>query len=186
MYQVSVLVSGGGGNLNAIVQRSLITKKYIVTSVVADRDCGAKEVAKKFGLPFMMLEDNSPSSYRKGIPQDIDLVVLAGYRSIVPESICTTFAGRIINTHPSLLPKHGGIGMIGKRVQQSVIDSGDVSAGCTVHRVVKDVDAGEILAQSSIEVPPNISAWDLGGLVFELEKSLLPDVILKFATRAIL
>jgi phosphoribosylglycinamide formyltransferase-1 len=73
------------------------------------------------------------------------------------------------------------MGMIGEKVQQAVLNAGEKEAGCTVHRVTPEVDGGEILAQSKLQVPENINAWDLGGLIFELEKSLLPEVISNFA-----
>ncbi len=85
----------------------------------------------------------------------------------------------IINTHPSLLPKYGGKGMYGVRVQEAVLANSETRAGCTVHFVTEVIDGGAIILQSSIEVRPHESAWDLGGRVFLEENKLLPQAIKK-------
>jgi phosphoribosylglycinamide formyltransferase-1 len=104
-------------------------------------------------------------------------VVLAGFLAIIPEWICHKWEKRIINIHPSLLPKHGGKGMYGIRVQESVLASKDREAGCTVHYVSAEVDGGGIIAQSAVDVEDSDTAETLLIRVQEQEKRLLPRVI---------
>jgi len=181
MYKVSVMASAGGGNFRAILEHAAITEDFAVICLVTNHDCGAVSVANEFGVPVKLLLNNEPSAYLDLIPKDTDLLVLAGFMPVVPGEVCDTYRGRFINTHPSLLPKFGGKGMYGVNVQNSVLAAGENEAGCTVHRVDSNIDGGEILAQDRLLIPKGIDAWSLGGLVFELEKNLLPKVISKFA-----
>ena len=96
---------------------------------------------------------------------------------IIPEKICNKFQGKIINTHPSLLPAYGGKGMYGVRVQEAVLENKEEYAGCTVHFVNEMIDGGEIIIQKKIKTIANESAWDLGGRVFLEENKTLPEAI---------
>ena len=181
MFEVVVLTSGGGGNLRAILQSRNHLMLYRVVKVLSDRECGALNVAKEFGVPLEIFNPLNPQSYFESIPESINLVVLAGYMPIVPEEVCFRFTRRIINTHPSLLPKYGGKGMYGIHVHDAVIGGLEKITGCTVHYVSSEIDTGEIIEQSKIIIPSHIKPWDLGGLVFNLETQLLPKVISDFA-----
>jgi hypothetical protein len=104
-------------------------------------------------------------------------IVLAGFLAILPEWICQKWTQRIINIHPSLLPKHGGKGMYGIHVQEAVLAAGDTEAGCTVHYVSAEVDGGNIIAQATVEVLPNDTPETLSQRVQAEEKKLLPRII---------
>jgi len=180
---VNVCASGGGGNFQAILdaQPSLA---ITVNRLIVDRNCGAIDRADKYGIEVIRLQSSAKSDAEDfatelagAISTDADLVVLAGFLSIIPQEFFKLWKGPIINTHPSLLPKHGGIGMVGERVQQSVIDSGDSVTGCTVHFVNEIVDGGDILCQKVIPVKDGETAWDLGGRVFKEENALLVSAI---------
>lgn len=108
---------------------------------------------------------------------DIDLIVLCGYTHKIGEKTIAQYDKRIINIHPSLLPKHGGKGMYGLHVHQSVIDSGDKQSGATVHYVNSEYDEGEIIAQCVIDVLDGDTAESLQIRVKELEKRLICGVI---------
>jgi phosphoribosylglycinamide formyltransferase-1 len=110
-----------------------------------------------------------------------DLIVLAGFMPIVSTKVIESISGRIVNTHPSLLPKHGGRGMYGVKVQESVLRSLDERTGCTVHQVNSEIDGGLVLAQSELIIPMGVTPWSLGGLVHELERELLPLTIHRLA-----
>ncbi len=127
---------------------------------------------KQIGSKFFYVLENA-------IPMNTNLVVLAGFMPILPRWFCDKWQWKIINTHPSLLPRHGGIGMYGVHVQEAVLADGDLFAGCTVHFVSSEIDGGVIIAQSMIPVYPSESPWDLGGRVFAEEVKLLPSVIEK-------
>lgn len=180
-FEVCVCASGGGGNFQAVLDhRQRIG--YSVNKLIADRECGAIGRAVEHGIPYARLDRKSLGDrffdcFEREIPAGTDLIVLAGFMPILPPGICQRWDGRIINTHPSLLPKYGGIGMYGVRVQEAVIESGDEYAGCSVHFVTEEVDRGEVILQAKVKTVPGESAWDLGGRVFIEENRLLPRAI---------
>jgi phosphoribosylglycinamide formyltransferase-1 len=183
-FKVVVCASGGGGNFNSIVKEQS-KKGYAVTKLIVDRDCPAITKSELYNIPVCRLNqgDRNESielSFLKAIPSDTNLVVLAGFLSIVPKSICEMWNGKIINIHPSLLPKYGGKGMYGVKVQEAVMAAKEEFAGCTVHHVITEPDAGSIIAQSKIKVDYSQTPWELGGKIFELENKLLVEVISKF------
>ena len=176
MLNIVVGASGGGGNLLNLLKSSEFNKSYAISNVLVDRPCGAIDVANAHQIPCLKAFD--VESVDKGIESVLnngcDLIVLAGFMPILGSDLCQQFDGRIINTHPSLLPRHGGRGMYGVRVQEAVLAANDEFAGCTVHFVNQVVDGGETIVQISFPVPPNISAWNLGGMVFNTEAVALP------------
>lgn len=106
-----------------------------------------------------------------------DLIVLAGYLLKIPEQIIREYRKRIINIHPSLLPKYGGKGFYGKRVHRAVLKSGDSETGCTVHYVSEEYDEGPIIAQTRVPVRESDDPDTLAARVLEQEHKLLPAVI---------
>ena len=180
---ILVLVSGSGTNLQALINaeragRLTGTKKPGVSghiaAVVSDRPCVyALERARAAGIPALTEEPDSRLSkierqeelsdrllriaqtYRAG------LIVLAGFLSILRGKIIGEYAGRIINLHPSLLPKYGGPGMYGAKVHEAVLAAGDKESGCTVHLVDEGTDTGPILFQRKVPVLPEDTAESL-------------------------
>ncbi len=117
---------------------------------------------------------------------NVDLVVLAGFmKKIGPETLAI-FHGRIINIHPSLLPKFGGQGMFGQNVHQAVLDSGEKETGVTVHMVDKEYDEGAILAQESVAVLDNDDAKSLSERVLKLEHQIYTETIQKIIDGSII
>lgn len=106
-----------------------------------------------------------------------DIIVLAGFLWLVPESFITYFNDRIINLHPSLLPKFGGKGMFGKNVHQAVIDAQETESGITIHKVSKEYDKGEILCQVKFSINPDDDVATLESKIHELEFIHLPRTI---------
>jgi len=113
--------------------------------------------------------------------EQIDLLVLAGYLRLVPAPVVAAYRGRIINTHPSLLPAFGGKGMYGERVHQAVLASGARETGVTIHLVDEVYDRGAVLAQRRVPVLPGDTPERLGARVLEAEHQLLPAVVLAAA-----
>ncbi len=181
MKHLTVLVSGGGTNLEQILKsiQSGAIQNAAVTNVFADRDCYALTRAENWGIPFEIVPRGKDLSQRllERIPKNCDLIVLAGFLSILDREFCQAFEGKIINLHPSLLPKHGGAGMWGSKVHQSVIESGDTKSGATVHFVSAQVDLGEIIMQEAIALEPNETPESLAQKVHELEYRLFPLAI---------
>lgn len=175
-FRIAVCASGGGGNFQALLD-ARSAAGFDIVQLLTERECGAIARAERAGVPVRRLEgkgsDEVSASLDLALAQDVALIVLAGFMPILSASFCQKWAGRVINTHPSLLPKHGGKGMYGVKVQEAVLRAGDKEAGCSVHYVTADIDGGEVIAQQAIPVLAGESAWDLGGRVFLEENRLL-------------
>jgi len=180
-FNVVVFASGGGGNFQALIDKQ-IDFGYTITLLLVDRKCGAIKRAMTNNIPFVLIEkkelkDLFFAEVKKNIPKDTNLIVLAGFLSIISDDFCKTWRGRIINSHPSLLPKYGGKGMIGVKVQEAVIKAKENIAGCTIHYVTEKVDGGEIILQKSINTNLNETPWQLGNRIHKEENILLPKAI---------
>jgi len=163
MINISVLVSGGGTNLQALidgVEDSRIKDARIVLVLSSKDGVYALERARKAGIETKVIskkdypdEEEKADALLAALAEvKTDLVVTAGYMSILNKRVCAAYKGRMINIHPALLPKHGGVGYYGLRVHQAVLEAGDKETGATVHFVDEGVDSGEIILQKSIPV----------------------------------
>lgn len=174
-FQIAVFASGTGTTLQRLID-SQDRYGYRVALVVVNRECMAADRTAKAHIPTLQTKDweTIDDSLRA---HEIKLIVLAGFLAIIPNWICKKWEGQIINIHPSLLPKHGGKGMYGIRVQEAVLTAGDKEAGCTVHYVSAEVDGGRIIAQSVVEVQSNDTPQSLAERVQQAEKQLLPQIV---------
>ena len=173
--EIAVFASGTGTTLQTLIEQQA-QYGYQVSLVVANRACMALEQAEKHGIPVLLSKDweEIDQLLRQ---YDVKMIVLAGFLAIIPQWICATWDKRIINIHPSLLPKHGGKGMYGIHVQESVLASHDSIAGCTVHYVSAEVDGGAMIAQATVPVLAQDTPETLSLRVQQQEKILLPKVI---------
>jgi phosphoribosylglycinamide formyltransferase-1 len=180
-FKVIVCSSGGGGNFQALID-AREAQNFEISLLIVDNDCGAIKRAKVHGIPVNRVPVSCSQTtkiefFLKNIPCDTDLIILAGFMPIIPKEICDVWKYKIINTHPSLLPKYGGKGMVGVKVQEAVMNANEVVAGCTVHYVNEKIDDGEIILQKVIKVNYSESAWQLGGRVFKEEAKLLVQAV---------
>ena len=183
--RVAVLVSGGGTNLQALLD-GLHPGTAKVTHVISSRaDAGALDRARGSGVPTTVLADPSDSAELTGALAGADLVVLAGYLKLVPPAVVSRFPFRMINIHPALLPDFGGPGMYGARVHAAVIESGARESGATVHYVSDEYDRGAIIAQERVPVLPGDTPQTLAARVLAVEHRLLPRVVMELAKRAL-
>ena len=113
------------------------------------------------------------------LAKKIDLLVLAGFLWLIPESLVKTFEGSIVNIHPALLPKYGGKGMYGMRVHQSVLENNEKESGITIHLVNEKYDDGDIIFQARCGIEPGETPESLAKKVHELEYKHFPPVIEK-------
>ena len=182
--RVAVLVSGGGTNLQALLDALHDSPIARVTRVISNRpDAGALERARRAGVPTTVLRDaNDPAELQSALA-GAQLVVLAGYLKLVHSSVVARFRGRMINVHPALLPAFGGPGMYGPRVHEAVLASGAQESGATVHYVDEAFDRGAIIAQEKVPVQKGDTAETLAARVLEAEHRLLPKVVLDLARR---
>lgn len=186
MFKIAVLVSGGGSNLQAIIDSINDGKlKCSIDIVIADRKCYGLERARLNNIRTILLDRKL---YKENLFNEIDniitfrninLIVLAGFLSIVTEPFVNKWNRKIINIHPSILPRFGGKGMYGIKVHEAVIDVGDAVSGCTVHYVDASIDTGEIIMQSTVDVDPEDTAEILQKKVLVEEHRLLPLAIAK-------
>jgi len=181
--RVAVLASGGGSNLQAIVDylNGLGPASAAHVALVAsDRaNAGALAKARALGTPAVVIESPGDGAALETLLDSygIALVVLGGYLKFVPAEITRRWAGRIINIHPSLLPKFGGAGMYGRRVHEAVIAAGERESGATVHQVNGEFDRGEIIAQERVPVEPGDTPESLAARVLAAEHRLYPRTL---------
>lgn len=182
--RVAVLASGGGTNLQALLDACGPAAPARVTRVVSNRaDAAALERARAAGIPAVVLRDPADAAELLAALGDADLVVLAGYLKLIPAAAVARFPRRMINIHPALLPAFGGPGMYGHRVHAAVLASGATESGATVHYVDEQYDRGPIIAQRTVPVLPGDTAETLAARVLAVEHELLPQVVLELAGR---
>ena len=180
--RVAVLVSGGGTNLQALLDALHNSPVARVARVISNRpDAGALARAQRAKVPAVVLREPRDAGELLGVLQDIEIVVLAGYLKLVPADVVRRFRGRMINIHPALLPDFGGAGMYGHRVHEAVLASGAKESGPTVHFVDEEFDRGAIIDQERVPVKPGDTADTLAARVLEAEHRLLPRVVLELA-----
>ncbi|MCP1301996.1 phosphoribosylglycinamide formyltransferase [Chryseobacterium sp. S0630] len=183
MKNIVVLVSGSGTNLQRIIDTidSGEIQNAKVTLVVADRECFGLERAKNHNIENILIPrgKNFSSELAKVIPENTDLIVLAGFLSILKSEFCENWNGKIINIHPALLPKFGGKGMWGMNVHNAVIEAKEVESGATVHFVTPGIDEGEAILQKSFEVTADDTPETLAQKVHQIEYEIFPLAINK-------
>ena len=189
MKRVAVFVSGGGTNLQALIDASKAGKMpnaELALVVASKNDAYALERAKAAGIPSTVLRRREFETWDifDGVmlgllrAKSIDLVVLAGYMTIIGPKVTTAYRERIVNVHPSLIPAFCGEGYYGLRVHEEVLERGCKVTGATVHLVNEIVDGGRILLQKAVEVLPEDTAESLQQRVMEqAEWFLLPQAV---------
>lgn len=193
MLKIAVLVSGGGTNLQAIIDAidsKVITDTEITAVISNNKNAFALERAAMAGITGMVV---SPKDYkdresfnvallRKLQELNVDLIVLAGYLVVIPEIVIDAFPNRIINIHPSLIPSFCGTGYYGLKVHEAALARGVKVVGATVHFVDKGTDTGPIIMQKAVCVENGDTPKVLQQRVMEqAEWKLLPAVIDKIA-----
>ncbi|MCR5797008.1 MAG: phosphoribosylglycinamide formyltransferase [Eubacterium sp.] len=193
MINVAVLVSGGGTNLQAIidaVNSGKITNSKLSVVISNKDDAYALERAKINGIESKLIRKKDYSTleeYGEAMIEcldsyNVDLVVLAGFLVILPENLVKHFEGRMMNIHPSLIPSHCGPGYYGLKVHEKVLEKGNKVTGATVHFVNEIADDGAIISQKAVEVLDDDTPEVLQKRVMEqAEWNILPQAIDDFA-----
>lgn len=182
---ISVMVSGGGTNFQAIIdaiQRGDIPQGQIVQVISSSSKAYALTRAENHNIKAKVIGgENYPDQKQRtdAILQALDeeeteLIVLAGYMSILDERLIAAYRNRIINIHPSLIPKYCGKGFYGRRVHEAVLAGGERESGATVHFVDEGVDTGQIILQRRVPVEPQDTPDSLAARVLEVEHTILP------------
>lgn len=173
MANICIFASGQGSNAKNIIDYFKDTDVNI-SLVITDKICGATEVAKQNNIKHITIS-NWESVLETIKNYKIDLIVLAGFLKLVPIEILNQV--KVINIHPSLLPKFGGKGMFGLNIHKSVIESGEKQSGITIHWVNSEYDKGQIIAQFSCQIDSLDTAEDLQSKIKQLEIKHFPKVI---------
>ncbi len=207
MKKVAVLVSGGGTNLQTLIDFQIEKGKdcpYEIVAVISDhKDAFALERAAKAGIPSAV---TSPYSVMgKEVAQaatrdekrlavsdamlavcrehKAEIIVEAGCLTVLAGEILTEYSNKIINLHPALLPKYGGVGMWGHHVHEAVLAAGEKESGCTVHLVNEVCDGGEILLQKKVPVMPGDTPDSLYARIAPVEHEALLEGLLLLCER---
>ncbi|MBP5176707.1 MAG: phosphoribosylglycinamide formyltransferase [Treponema sp.] len=195
---IAVLVSGGGTNLQALIDYEKSHEDcpfHIALVVSSTKNAYALERAKSAGIPAEIRSPYSVMGAERAKAADrdekrlatsnailplcrehnIDVIVLAGYLSVLAGEIVTEYEGRIVNLHPALLPKFGGVGMWGHNVHEAVLAAGEKESGCTVHLADSGCDTGKILVQKKVPVLPGDTPETLYARIAPLEHEAMVE-----------
>ena len=182
MIKIAVFASGSGTNAENVASYFAAGEKARVTLILSNRpDAPVLERARRLGIGTEIFDRdtfyNSDRVVERLRREGIGYIVLAGFLWLVPDNLLGAYGGRILNVHPSLLPRHGGKGMYGDRVHRAVVESGDRETGITIHRVNEHYDSGDIVARYRTEVEPGDTPERVAEKVHALEYRYYPLVI---------
>ncbi len=176
--------SGSGSNFQAVVDAIENNEiDAVITGLISDNEhAGALRRAENHNIEVRVIKNFGTGEATEELLSVLrnwspDLIILAGFLKKIPDEITRLYHNKIINIHPSLLPKYGGKGFYGKHVHQAVLEAGDKTSGCTVHYVNEEYDEGKIIMQKTVDVLPDDTPETLAARVLAEEHILLPNVI---------
>ncbi len=183
--RVAILISGGGSNMVRLVE-TMQAEGYATPVLVASNDAAAAglDKAARMGVPTAAIDHRPFGRDRAAFEAELlkpilaarpDVVCLAGFMRVLTPEFVTRFAGRMLNIHPSLLPKYPGL-----HTHQRALEAGDTEAGCTVHEVTPVLDDGPILGQARVAILPDDTPETLAARVLTREHLLYPEVLRRF------
>ncbi len=169
--RLAVFCSGSGSNFENIVRTC--NQDEVVVMIHNKEKCGAAKRAMKLGIPHAWIDHKDEVSMIKMLTAwNVDLIILAGWMRIVTKRLIQAFPDRIINVHPSLLPKYKGLHAV-----EQAMDAGEDFTGCTVHYVTEDLDGGPIIMQSKVPILPDDDVKSLTKAIQRREYAILPEAI---------
>lgn len=187
MKNIVVFASGSGSNFQSIIDATQngSLNAHIVGLISNKSGIKALERAKNNGIPSLVISESEFDEYEAYEKQmlnqlenwNTDLIVLAGYLRKIPGSVIRAYENRILNIHPSLLPKYGGKGFYGINVHKAVLEAKETISGCSVHIVSEEYDKGPILEQATVHVLVSDTPEGLAARILEQEHLLYPKVI---------
>ncbi|MGH1414713.1 MAG: phosphoribosylglycinamide formyltransferase [Pelagimonas sp.] len=186
MKRVAILISGGGSNMVRLAEDMIGDHPARPVLVLSNRpDAGGLSKAKKMGIATAVVDHRDFKGDREGFekalisaidPYEPDILALAGFMRILTPVFVGHYQGRMLNIHPSILPKYRGL-----HTHARALEAGDSEAGCSVHEVTAELDDGPILGQARVEIEPNDTADTLASRVLVQEHKLYPMVLRRFA-----
>lgn len=185
--RVAVLISGRGSNLQALLEAK--QDAYEIVLVISNiPSAGGLAIARAAGVEALAIDHKPFGKDREAFEhevdaalraRDVDLIALAGFMRVLTPFFVRAWAGRLINIHPSLLPKYPGV-----NTHQRALEAGDAEHGCTVHMVTEEVDAGAILGQARMPILAGDTPETLAARLLPLEHKLYPECLTALANRA--
>lgn len=182
MKKIIIFASGSGTNAENIMHyfadSDFVSINYVISN---NKDAQVIKRAVKFDVPVKILEKGelATNEFLNFLKKEADLIILAGFLLKIPEPVVCAFPDRIINIHPSLLPKYGGKGMYGKYVHEAVVANKENQSGITIHFVNEKYDEGAIIFQKEVVIEENDSPEAVAAKIHELEQKYFPRVIEK-------
>ena len=191
MFTIVVLASTNGTDLQAIIDEIHAGILPVqLSAVISNRECYAIERAKHQGFHIAIIHSKGKlkEEYDKNLLSEVqkykpDLIVLVGYMRILSPSLIHAFKNKIINIHPSLIPKYSGKQYYGSNVHKAVLDAKEKESGMTIHLVDEGVDTGKILCQKKVGIEKGETVDSLKEKVQALEKKWYPEVIRSFVEK---
>ena len=182
MVNIAIFVSGSGSNCENIIRYFQTNEQVNIALVVSNRaDAYALTRAKNLNVPSVVLPkadfNNEEKVLKLMADHRIDFIVLAGFLLMIPDWLIAAYQRRMINLHPALLPKFGGIGMYGHHVHEAVRKANETETGMTVHWVSNVCDGGEIIAQFRTPITPDDTPDDIADKEHILEMEHFPQII---------
>lgn len=181
---IAIFASGTGSNAKKIIEYFEQSELASVELVVSNKpDAPVLDIARSFHIPVLIIEradfHQNESILKIFNKYSIDFVVLAGFLWLMPTYLVEAYEGRMVNIHPSLLPKHGGKGMYGMKVHEAVLQAGESETGITIHFVNGQYDEGDVVFQAKCKVEPQDTPETIAHKVHLLEHRYFPEVIEK-------
>lgn len=182
MKNIAIFASGNGSNCENIIQYFASSTDIRIVLVASNRpDAYVLARAAKHGIPSVVLSKEEFNDEERLCPllnkYKTDFIVLAGFLLMIPPFLVKRYNRRMVNIHPSLLPKFGGKGMYGHHVHEAVKYAGEKQSGITIHYVSEKCDGGDIIAQYSVPLSPDDTPSDIADKVHTLEMKYFPKVI---------
>ncbi len=180
--RIAVFASGSGSNAENLIAYFNERKTGKVVLVLSNKaEAGVLERTQRMGVLSRVF---SSADWKTGEAilrvlreEQVDFIVLAGFLLRVPDMLLHAYPNRIVNIHPSLLPRHGGKGMYGDRVHQAVIEQGDTETGITIHYINEHYDEGNVIFQATCPVHPGDTYQDVAARVHQLEYQYYPHIV---------
>ncbi|MGN0281190.1 MAG: phosphoribosylglycinamide formyltransferase [Prevotella sp.] len=188
MVRIAVFVSGNGSNFENITRFLTGNENVQVALLVSNKaDAHALQRAERLGVKTVVWRKADFADEQRTMEMlhshDIHFIVLAGFLLMIPPYLIHNFYRRMVNIHPSLLPKFGGRGMYGNHVHEAVKAAGETETGITIHYVSDECDGGDIIRQEKTQLSPTDTPDDIAAKVHALEKEYFPQTILDIIER---
>lgn len=186
-HRLAIFASGGGSNADKICTYFKDHDRISINLILTNQlHAGVLHVAARHSIPSALVPKAEWKSADRVLSlltdHDITHIVLAGFLLLIPDWLIRKYPHRIVNIHPALLPRHGGKGMYGHHVHQSVKDAGDLITGITIHEIDEHYDRGKILFQSEVHISPTDTPDEIGAKVLKAEHQFYAPVIEKWVT----